>query len=179
MTDSSANDLPLTPVCAMGASAGPGEGCEIVVQLPLSTADSPTQSAPEQKEPASSPSAKRVLVVDDNADVANALAMLLRSFGAEARAAYSGAEALAKVKEFKPDIAFIDLGMPGMDGYEVARALRATPEGKEAILLALSGWGGDEHRKRGLEAGFDRHIIKPIDADELADLLAAPGKSEA
>ncbi|CAN3989415.1 two-component system, NarL family, sensor histidine kinase EvgS [Methylocystis bryophila] len=160
-------------------SDGPGKGFTVVIRLPLSTADSPAQGTTVKQEPVLSAFAKRVFVVDDNADVANALVLLLRSFGAEARAAYSGAEALAKVKEFKPDIAFIDLGMPGMDGYEVARALRATPEGKEAILVALSGWGGDEHRKRGLEAGFDRHIIKPIDANELADLLAAPGKPKA
>ena len=94
----------------------------------------------------------------------------------EVRVGYGGAEGIAKLKEFKPDIAFMDLGMPGMDGYQAARAMRATPEGKELFLVALSGWGGGEHRRRGLEAGFDRHIVKPIEADDLAEVLAAIGK---
>ena len=159
-------------------SDGPGKGCEVVVRLPLSRAGLPTQKVTLQKDPASTALAKRALVVDDNADVADSLAMLLQSFGVDARACYGGAEALAKLKEFKPDIAFLDLGMPEMDGYQAARAIRATPEGKELSLVALSGWGDGEHRKRALEAGFDRHIVKPIEADDLAELLAAVGKPE-
>ncbi len=157
-------------------SDGPGKGFEMVVRLPLSQADPSAQKVRAHEEPPSAAVAKRALVVDDNADVADALAMLLKSFGADVRVAYRGAEALTNVKELKPDIAFIDLGMPGMDGYQVARAIRTTPEGKELILVALSGWGADEDRKRGLEAGFDRHVIKPIDVEELKGLLAEAAK---
>jgi two-component system, chemotaxis family, CheB/CheR fusion protein len=157
-------------------SDGPGKGCEVVVRLPISQAGGSVRKGTIQKLPASTTLAKRALVIDDNTDVADSLAMLMQSFGVDVRVTYGGAEALAKLKEFKPDIAFIDLGMPEMDGYQVAQGIRAAPEGKDLFLVALSGWGGDEHRKRGREAGFDRHVIKPIDFKDLEDLLAEAAK---
>ncbi|HYA80697.1 MAG TPA: ATP-binding protein, partial [Methylocystis sp.] len=152
-------------------SGGPGKGCEFVVRLPLSQVALPTPEGKHEKKPAPTALVKRALVVDDNADVADGFSMLLKTLGVDVRTVYGGPDALTALKEFKPDVAFVDIGMPGMDGYEVARAIRATPEGKKLFLIALSGWGGDEHRQRGREAGFDRHFVKPIDVAHVEGLL--------
>ena len=97
--------------------------------------------------------------------------MLLQTLGCDVRVAYGGAPALAAVPEFKPQLAFVDIGMPGMDGYETARQIRKLPEGKDLILVALSGWGRDEDRQRSKEAGFDHHCVKPMELDALETLL--------
>ncbi|MGD9545080.1 MAG: response regulator [Methylocystis sp.] len=118
-------------------------------------------------------SARRVLVVDDDKDVADSLAMLVGLLGCEVRTAYSGAAAVSLVSEFQPTIVFLDLGMPDMNGYETARRIRAAPDGRQAELVALSGWGQDEDRERTRAAGFDRHLVKPADIDALQEILAA------
>jgi CheY-like chemotaxis protein len=115
----------------------------------------------------------RVLVVDDDKDVADTLAMLLECLGAETRVTYSGAAALAAIEEFRPELAFLDLGMPDMDGYETARRIRALPDGGRLIVAALSGWGREADRQRSMEAGFDHHFIKPIKIEALEELLAS------
>jgi CheY-like chemotaxis protein len=103
-------------------------------------------------------------------DVADGLAMLLRSLDAQVRVAYDGATAIEILAEFKPDIAFIDIGMPGMDGFETARQIRELPDGKRLSLFALSGWSRDEDRRRATEAGLDGLFAKPIAIEDLESL---------
>jgi CheY-like chemotaxis protein len=118
---------------------------------------------------------RRVLVVDDNRDAAESLEMLLQLLGYDSRAACNGREALALAPEYRPDIVLIDLGMPGMDGYEVARALRAMAGFDEVLLVALTGYGSEEDRRLTRDAGIDRHLIKPVDLAALQSVLATPG----
>ncbi len=115
-------------------------------------------------------SAKRVLVVDDNVDSARVTGLLLSALGFEVRLAHSGPEALEAAAEFVPAAVLLDIGLPGMDGYEVARTLRAA-RGAELRLLALSGYGQDEDRRRSAEAGFDHHLLKPADPAKMVELL--------
>jgi CheY-like chemotaxis protein len=118
------------------------------------------------------PSGLRLLVVDDNQDAADSLAMLLRLQGHEVRVAYSGVAALEMTKTYRPDVVFLDIGMPGMDGYEVARRLRQQPGLEEVVLAALTGWGQQEDRRRTAEAGFNHHLVKPPEPQTLEGLLA-------
>ena len=104
--------------------------------------------------------------------------MLLQLLGADVRVAYSGAAALAVLTGFKPHLALVDIGMPGMDGHETARQIRNLPEGRNLNLVALSGWGRDEDRRRSSEAGFDHHFVKPLGVDVLEMLLASPPVGE-
>jgi CheY-like chemotaxis protein len=121
----------------------------------------------EQKSP------RRIVVADDNEDSAESFAMLLSFSGHEVRVAHDGAAALDAVRDFRPDVAFLDIGMPGLTGYEVAEAVRAEPWGSEVTLIAVTGWGQPDDRLRARTAGFDRHLIKPIDPAEVDRLLDA------
>jgi CheY-like chemotaxis protein len=112
-----------------------------------------------------------VLIADDNHDAADALAMLLVALGHDVRVAYGGQAALKLAAEFRPDYALLDIGMPDMDGYEVARRLRAEPWAHGLRLAAITGWGQEEDLDRARRAGFDRHFTKPVDPDEVAMLL--------
>jgi CheY-like chemotaxis protein len=158
-------------------SDGPGQGSEFVVRLPLMrTAElrARNEAVPGFRAPRSEVRVRRrVLVVDDNRDAADSLAMLLRLGGHEVRVAYDGPTALATVSGFGPDLVLLDLGMPGMDGYEIARRLRQTPGFAGRTLAALTGWGQEEDRRRTREAGFDRHLVKPVDPAELAALMGS------
>jgi CheY-like chemotaxis protein len=118
-------------------------------------------------------SIRRVLVADDNADAAQTFALLLSFSGHEVRIAHDGDEALAVGRDFHPDVAFLDIGMPRMDGYELAGRMRAEEWGREVTLIALTGHGGHEARIRAHDAGFDRHLTKPIDPQEVQSLLTA------
>lgn len=118
-------------------------------------------------------SRRRIVIADDNDDSAQSFAMLLSFSGHEVRIAHDGAEALSVVREFRPDFAFLDIGMPGLTGYEVAQAVRAESWGQEIKLIAVTGWGQAEDRNRAHSAGFDRHMVKPIDPDEVDRLLDA------
>ena len=113
----------------------------------------------------------RVLVVDDNADAAGTMAMLLELHGHVTREAGDGPAALATAAEFQPQMVLLDIGLPGMDGYEVARELRASPVTRGATLVALTGYGREEDRQLSLAAGFDHHLVKPVDLEELQRLL--------
>jgi len=115
----------------------------------------------------------RILVVDDNHDAADTLAELLRLSGQQVRTAYRGAEALTLASTFHPEIVFLDLGLPGMDGYEVARRLRAQPEQARMTLIALTGYGRESDFARSKEAGIDHHLIKPVDLTDLQPFLSA------
>jgi CheY-like chemotaxis protein len=111
--------------------------------------------------------------VDDNLDAADSLAKILaRLHGQEVRVAHNGTEALAAAEEFRPEVILLDIGMPGMDGHEVARRLRGRPEFRHATLVALTGWGQESDRRRSAEAGFDRHLVKPVASGALRSLLA-------
>jgi PAS domain S-box-containing protein len=154
-------------------SGGPGRGSEFVVRLPLAAAPSQDERIEGEATVASVLASHRVLVVDDDRDVADSLVMLLQLMSADVRVAYNGETALATVAEFKPDLALVDIGMSGMDGYETARRIRLLPEGKDLVLVALSGWGRDDDRRRAMEVGFDHHFVKPMEIDALENLLAS------
>ncbi len=152
-------------------SEGPGAGSEFIITLPLLTSSSAL--APASIEAASPLRAnkQRVLVVDDNRDAAESLAMLLQLSGGEVDVAFDGAAALERLDSFRPEIVLLDIGMPGMDGYETARRIRLTDRGRNLLLVALSGWGQKEDKERALAAGFDEHLTKPVDPGVLSTLL--------
>ncbi|HET7809643.1 MAG TPA: response regulator [Steroidobacteraceae bacterium] len=114
---------------------------------------------------------RRIVIADDNEDSAQSFAMLLSFSGHEVKVAHDGAEALDAVRNFRPDVAFLDIGMPVLTGYEVAQAVRAEPWGNEVTLIAVTGWGQPDDKQRAHTAGFDRHLVKPIDPDEVDRLL--------
>ncbi len=151
-------------------SAGPHQGSEFVVRLPLRDSLA-HDDATIDVIPHGALDGRRILVVDDNRDAADTLAMLLGSHGAEVDVAYGGEEALAALDRFLPDSLLLDLGMPGMDGFEVARRIRATPRHAGLRILALTGWGQAADRARTHEAGFDHHLTKPVDFGALESWL--------
>jgi CheY-like chemotaxis protein len=112
-----------------------------------------------------------VLVVDDNTDAADTTAMLLEAAGCVARAAYDGEQALREVAAFAPDVVLLDIGMPELDGVEVCRRIRALPSGASIKVIALTGWGQEESRRRTQRAGFDEHLVKPVNPDALLRLV--------
>lgn len=114
---------------------------------------------------------RRVLVIDDDHDVADSLVIFLETFGASVRAAYGGEDGVAAVQEFRPELIFLDLGMPKIDGYETARRIRALPEGRSVKLVALTGWGQGQIQDRARDAGFDCQLTKPAGIEELQALL--------
>lgn len=152
-------------------SAGIGQGSEFTVHLPRALGAQHSGPTPAHQRPGAATAPRRILVVDDNRDAAESLGMLLKLLGAEVQVAYDGPEALQVIGAFRPAIILLDLGMPGMDGYEVARQLRQRPEGRDATLIALTGWGQEEDRRRSKAAGFDHHLIKPADRSVLESLL--------
>ena len=129
-------------------------------------------------EPSIPPAPHRVLVVDDNADAAESLGMLLEVRGNEVRIAYDGLEALDAAGDFAPDIVLLDIGMPKMSGYEVARRLRAA-RGDSVLIVAITGWGQEEDRRRAREAGFDHHFTKPVDYEALLELIEGEAPPQA
>jgi CheY-like chemotaxis protein/two-component sensor histidine kinase len=152
-------------------SDGTGRGSEFIVTLPLD-ASMTAASDGSRSAGVKTPAPTRVLVVDDNRDAAETLTMILQMSGHEAETMFSGAEALERVAVFKPDVVLTDIGMPGMDGYEVARRLRADPATRELRIIALTGWGQAQDKERALAAGFNLHLTKPVDPEELDSLLA-------
>lgn len=154
------------------SSPGLGKGSEFVVRLPLTTIESHYPERIDSPKPKPSLSARRLLVVDDNKDAAVSLAMLLRLQGHEVELAHDGSSAVDVAKSYRPELVFLDIGMPGMDGYEVARRIRQTSGLEKIVLAALTGWGQSEDRRRTAEAGFDHHLIKPPDPKALESVLA-------
>lgn len=154
------------------ASAGPGRGCEFTVRLPAST-EAPKPGRPEPTDTGTKAfAARRILVVDDNVDSAQSLAMLLNFSGNETATAYDGLAAVEAVKSFRPDVVLLDISLPKLDGHEAARRIRSQDGGKEIVLVALTGWAQEEDRRRSKEAGFDEHMLKPVDYGELTKFLA-------
>ena len=156
------------------ASDGPGQGSEFTVRLPAVSPILPKESTPETGQtPAQSVRRVRlrILIVDDNVDAADSVAWLLRQQTHDVRTAHDGRSALAMASEFRPQVVVLDLGLPELDGYEVSRRLRAAPDTREALIIAVSGYGQDEDRRRSSQAGFDYHFIKPVDFETLLGVL--------
>jgi PAS domain S-box-containing protein len=152
-------------------SAGIGAGSKFVVRLPLATHFE--SALPSAVLPEAQPAIPlRVLVVDDNVDAAESLAALLDLAGHATRVAHDGDQALLTAHEFRPEVVFLDIGMPGKDGYEVAKALRGKPETQQAVLVALTGWGAKDDRARSTSAGFDHHLTKPAGLAAVEGLLS-------
>ena len=160
-------------------SDGPGRGSEFVVRLPVIRNPEPgTRSEDRNGPPFRVPGSgfrapKRVLVADDNRDAADSLGTLLGLLGAEVRVVYDGPEAVAAAAAYRPAVAFLDIGMPTLDGHEVARRVRRLPGGRDVTLIALTGWGQEDDRRRAAAAGFDHHLTKPADPAAVRALLAS------
>lgn len=152
-------------------SAGRGHGAEFVVHLPLGTRPVPADAAPAAMPSLAADRRLRVLVVDDNVDSAESMGMVLDMAGFDHRETYDGEAALDAVTEFEPDVVLLDIGMPEMDGYEVARRIRQSPRNAGILLIALTGWSQPQDRKRSQDAGFDHHLSKPVDIGALQGLL--------
>jgi PAS domain S-box-containing protein len=154
-------------------SAGLNRGSEFVVRLPVAVQASQTDSAGARNDASTAPkSSLRILIVDDNRDGADTLAMMLEIVGNHIRTAYDGEEALAATAEFKPDVILLDIGLPKLTGYEACRRIREQPGGKQLLIIAQTGWGQEEDRQRTRQAGFDHHLVKPVDPQALMKLLA-------
>ncbi len=158
-------------------SEGPGKGSVFIVRLPLALDRGADRTEAAQGRPAPL-RAQRLLVVDDNRDVADSLSVLLRCLGAQAQVAYDGDSALEIYDAFHPSAVLLDLGMPGMSGFEIAKRLRARA-GDAVTLIAVTGWGQQDDRRRSREAGFDAHLVKPIDPETLQSLLTRGGAGAA
>jgi PAS domain S-box-containing protein len=152
------------------SSAGTDKGSEFVVRLPMLIDSAVLENKPVDPKPTPIKS-HRILVVDDNQDSAASLAMLLKLSGNETKTAFDGQSALEVAEAFRPDIVLLDIGLPKLNGYEVARKIRDLPSGKNAILVALTGWGQDEDRQKSKDAGFDGHLVKPVEQGVLTKLL--------
>jgi CheY-like chemotaxis protein len=156
-------------------SAGPGKGSEFTVELPIVASAAMAETQPETPALARTGPMKRVLVVDDNRDAAETLALLLTHIGHAVDVAHDGASCLELAQRNTPDVALIDIGLPGIDGYEVARQLRRRIGG-DVLLVAVTGYGLEADRQRSADAGFDHHLVKPVDIGALERLLAGAAR---
>jgi CheY-like chemotaxis protein len=152
-------------------SEGVGRGSEFVARLPVVIEPPPVPPVARGNR-AVPTSDLRILVVDDNWDAADSLGMVLRIMGNEVRTAHDGLEAVGAAGEFRPDVVLLDIGLPKLNGYEAARRIREEPWGKHAVLIAVTGWGQEDDKRRAKEAGFDRHMVKPVDPAALMETLA-------
>ena len=156
------------------ASGGVDQGSEFTVRLPLLDAEADARAAgqvPDKRECTAAPVRRNILIADDNQDALESLALMLRMEGHEVHCASDGEEALALAGLRRPEIVVLDVGMPKLDGCEVARRIRAESWGRGAVLVALTGWGQEIDRRRSREAGFDMHLVKPVDPATLCDML--------
>ena len=157
-------------------SDGPSQGSEFLIRLPLRMRQTrEIMASGDMSHPSLGNGTKaghRILLADDNRDALDSLATLLQCDGHEVHTAADGAEALAVAAEYRPNVVLLDIGMPKLDGYEVARRIRAEPWGQATVLIALTGWGQDEDRRRSREVGFNSHLVKPLDPDALSKLLS-------
>ena len=153
-------------------SAGENAGAQFTLRLPLLAGASAPAEPAAAPMPARAGDPRRVLIVDDTVDAAAVLVMMLRNLGHETRMVHEGARALEAADEFRPDVVLLDIGMPGMDGYEVARRLSATKKQRHFRIVAISGWGHEVDRQRSSDAGFDMHLVKPVDSEVLSRVVA-------
>lgn len=153
-------------------SAGEGQGSEFIVRLPVLGRDEvAAQHGPDVASEVQPQ--RRVLIVDDNRDSADSLAMLMQITGNKTYMAHDGVEAVEAIEKYRPEVVLLDIGLPGMDGHEVCRRVREQPWGKDIVVIALTGWGQEDDRRKSEEAGFDGHLVKPVDYDKLLELLAS------
>jgi CheY-like chemotaxis protein len=157
-------------------SPGPAQGSVFVVTLPLPPDRSESRSVARPAGNAASAASLKILVVDDNEDGAEALSRLLELCGHEVRMVHDGEAAVAAADEYRPQVMLLDIGLPLIDGYEVCRRVRKQPWGRELAVIALSGWGDPEAQRRGVAAGFDGHLVKPVDESMLLSALAGVEK---
>jgi CheY-like chemotaxis protein len=143
------------------------------VRLPVAAAPPVGEPARETDEAPRAAIARRILIVDDNKDSAESLAILLRMMGHEVTSAYDGEQALTAAEATRPDVVLLDIGLPKLNGYDTCRRIREKPWGQRIFFIALTGWGQEQDRRRTEEAGFDRHMVKPVDATVLTKLLAS------
>jgi CheY-like chemotaxis protein len=153
----------------VASSEGVGRGSEFVIRLPMS----PAAAEGDHRPAVATPRVRsRALIIDDNRDAATTMAMFVEELGGSALTAHDGTNGLAAIEAFHPDIVFMDIGMPGLDGYEVCRRIRQMPSQRSVVLVAVTGWGQAQDKRRALEVGFDAHLTKPVDPDAVAQLLA-------
>ena len=157
-------------------SGGENRGAQFTLRIPLLAAARATQPSPAEAPAPVVP--KRVLIVDDNVDAATTLELLLRSLGHQTRAVHDGAQALRVATEFRPEIVLLDIGMPGLNGYDVARRLRELERGRALRIVAVTGWDQEADRARAHESGFDLHLVKPVDPEILTRLLSGGGSND-
>lgn len=151
-------------------SAGEGHGSAFIVRLPILS--TPAGSSPGASDTAAASSAKRrILIVDDNKDSADSLALLLEITGNKTYMAHDGVEAFEAIEKHRPEVVLLDIGLPKLDGHEVCRRVREQPWGKDIMVIALTGWGQEDDRRKSEEAGCNGHLVKPVDYDKLLELL--------
>jgi CheY-like chemotaxis protein len=157
-------------------SRGPGLGSEFIVRLPVSpdTPAEPPADEPPAPDGILQLSRRRILVVDDNRSNANSLGVLLGTLGQDVETAYDGPAALELIRRRRPDLVLLDIGLPGMDGYEVARRCRQDEDLRRIMLVAMTGYGKEEDRRRSQEAGCNAHLVKPVNLEDLQVLLTQP-----
>ena len=160
------------------SSGGPGRGSEFIVRLPLRAGTTASESESSEPVAKGTSGGCRVLLVDDNADSAQTMAALLRMEGHVTEVVYDGESALQRAQAMAPDAVLVDIGLPGMNGFQVARELRARPQTRAALLIAVTGYGQPTDRQRAMEAGFDHHLVKPVDLDAVHGLLVTRQKRE-
>ena len=149
-------------------------GSEFLVRLPvaLSLVHGQEQAGDGDQRQARPTARRRILVVDDNVDIADSLAMMLEMMGNEVRTAHDGLEGVAAAAAYRPDMILLDIGMPKLNGYDTASRIRQQPWGRNVLLVAQTGWGQEEDKRRSKEAGFNFHMVKPVDPTALEELLA-------
>jgi len=153
-------------------SGGPGKGSEFIVRLPVVSEGAEVQAPEVDDAPAATKSLLRILIVDDNRDAADSLSEMLKLMGNDTRTAYDGQQGVDLAGEYRPDAILLDIGLPKLNGYEACRLIRGQPKGNGAVLIAVTGWGQDEDRRRSHEAGFDHHMVKPVDPQALMGIIA-------
>ncbi len=158
-------------------SEGRGKGSEFVVRLPVLESAESAAAPPAIASPPPASGQRRILIADDNVDAADSLAMVLELMGHEVRTAHDGRAAVEVAASFRPDLILLDIGMPTMNGYDACRRIRDQPGGRDTIVVALTGWGHDDDKRRSHEAGFDHHVVKPIDLATVKRLVELPSKS--
>ena len=153
-------------------SDGHGTGSRFVVRLPVVLTVTTDRPDDHNEDPKAKPARRRILVVDDNVDGASSLAMMLDIMGNETQTAHDGLEAVALAEAFKPDVILMDIGMPKLNGFEACRRIREQPWGRNVVIVAQTGWGQEDDKRKSQEAGFDFHMVKPVDPAALEKLLA-------
>ena len=157
----------------IAASSAVGQGSQFVVRLPVVLSVEPRPLSPPTERALPTRPSLRVLVVDDNVDTATSLALLLRDLGDDVRTAHDGPAALEVALDYRPDVALLDIGLPGLDGFEVAKRMRQQPVLQKSVLVAMTGYGKELDRQRSQEAGFDHHLVKPIKFERVQRILAS------